>query len=191
MKTWPDTMCVPTAGGQHGHLGLITQVSLKVLPLAPAEATLVLRSASAGAATPAWLGRPNAATERELLVHDPAAPGGGQDPLFVRLRGAVAAVESACKRMLAQCRASAWTRPRRSGLGHTAANQTLPFFARPAGDLVLWRLSVAPTAPALNLPWAQLVEWHGGLRWLWAAPDAGATNCGRWHAPMGDLLCLL
>jgi glycolate oxidase FAD binding subunit len=28
------------------------------------------------------------------------------------------------------------------------------------------------TAPALNLPWAQLVEWHGGQRWLWAPASA-------------------
>jgi glycolate oxidase FAD binding subunit len=31
---------------------------------------------------------------------------------------------------------------------------------------------VAQTAPLLDLPWAQLVEWHGGLRWLWAPWDA-------------------
>ncbi|NBX22124.1 MAG: glycolate oxidase subunit GlcE, partial [Betaproteobacteria bacterium] len=39
---------------------------------------------------------------------------------------------------------------------------------------VLWRLSVAQTAPVLDLPWPQLVEWHGGLRWLWAPLQAGA-----------------
>jgi glycolate oxidase FAD binding subunit len=36
----------------------------------------------------------------------------------------------------------------------------------------LWRLSMPQTAPALNLPWAQLVEWHGGQRWLWAPASA-------------------
>jgi glycolate oxidase FAD binding subunit len=35
-------------------------------------------------------------------------------------------------------------------------------------------MSVAQTAPALDtLPWPQLVEWHGGLRWLCAPADAG------------------
>jgi glycolate oxidase FAD binding subunit len=33
-------------------------------------------------------------------------------------------------------------------------------------------VSVAQTAPVLDLPWAQLVEWHGGLRWLWAPRSA-------------------
>jgi glycolate oxidase FAD binding subunit len=38
----------------------------------------------------------------------------------------------------------------------------------------LWRLSLPQTAPVLNVPWPQLVEWHGGLRWLWAPLDAAA-----------------
>jgi len=33
---------------------------------------------------------------------------------------------------------------------------------------------VAPTAPVLDLPWPQLVEWQGGLRWCWAPQQAGA-----------------
>jgi glycolate oxidase FAD binding subunit len=50
----------------------------------------------------------------------------------------------------------------------------LPFFTAPpltGQALGLWRISVPQTAPVLNLPWAQLVEWHGGQRWLWA-PDS-------------------
>jgi len=54
-------------------------------------------------------------------------------------------------------------------------DQKLPFFHRPAdASLALWRLSVPQTAPVLDLPWAQLMEWHGGLRWLWAPHDAAA-----------------
>jgi glycolate oxidase FAD binding subunit len=52
-------------------------------------------------------------------------------------------------------------------------NQQLPFFtAPPQPGWDLWRLSLPQTAPVLDLPWAQLVEWHGGLRWLWAPADA-------------------
>jgi len=39
----------------------------------------------------------------------------------------------------------------------------------------LWRLSLPQTAPVLNLPWPQLVEWHGAQRWLWA-PVAAQTQ---------------
>jgi glycolate oxidase FAD binding subunit len=39
---------------------------------------------------------------------------------------------------------------------------------------VLWRFSVPQTTPVLRLPGHPLVEWHGGLRWLWASQSAGA-----------------
>jgi len=54
----------------------------------------------------------------------------------------------------------------------------LPFYAAPpaaSADMGLWRLSVPQTAPVLDLPWPQLIEWHGGLRWLWAPQDAAQT----------------
>jgi glycolate oxidase FAD binding subunit len=56
-------------------------------------------------------------------------------------------------------------------------NQQLPFFATPPqSDAVLWRISVPQTAPVLRLPAQQpLVEWHGGLRWLWAPVEAAAA----------------
>ena len=47
-------------------------------------------------------------------------------------------------------------------------DQTLPFFAAPSADACLWRLSLPQTAPALSLPYAQLIEWQGAQRWLWA-----------------------
>jgi glycolate oxidase FAD binding subunit len=49
----------------------------------------------------------------------------------------------------------------------------LPFFSAPAAEpQALWRLSVPQTAPVLALPWPQLVEWHGGQRWLRAPESA-------------------
>ena len=89
----------------------------------------------------------------------------------MRLRGAVAAVESACQTMLADV--SGCRLDNAQALPDWAAcrDQLLPFFKMPktTGEpLVLWRLSVPQTAPAFNLPWPQFIEWHGGLRWLWA-----------------------
>jgi glycolate oxidase FAD binding subunit len=51
-------------------------------------------------------------------------------------------------------------------------DQTLPFFTPPSPTLCLWRLSVPQTAPVLDLPFAQFIEWQGGLRWLWAPASA-------------------
>lgn len=162
--------------GAMGTLGVITQVSLKVLPIAPAEATLVfdLDQASALEHLHRWGGEP-LPLNASCWVHDPTAPGGGRDLLFVRLRGAVAAVEAACRRLLTEVAGERMDNAQAGPDWALCRDQRLPFFTDvDAPELALWRLSVAPTAPVLDLPWAQLVEWQGGLRWLWAPQQAGA-----------------
>jgi len=162
--------------GSMGTLGLITEVSLKVLPVAPAEATLVfaLDQASALECLHRWGGQP-LPLNASCWVHDDTAGASGQDLLFVRLRGAVAAVEAACQKMLAEVTGQRMDNAQAQGDWELCRNQQLPFFARPADPgLALWRLSVAQTAPVLDLPSSPLIEWHGGLRWLWAPLDAAA-----------------
>jgi glycolate oxidase FAD binding subunit len=171
--------------GSMGTLGLITQVSLKVLPVAPAEATLVfaLDQTTALECLHRWGGQP-LPLNASCWIHDDTAGPNGQDLLFVRLRGAVAAVEAACQKMLAEQTGQRMDNRQAAGDWALCRDQRLPFFQRPTDPaLALWRLSVAQTAPAFNdLRWPQLVEWHGGLRWLWAPVDAGA----RLHALAGD-----
>lgn len=162
--------------GSMGTLGLITQVSLKVLPVAPAEATLVfaLDQASALECLHRWGGQP-LPLNASCWVHDNAAGPDGQDLLFVRLRGAVAAVEAACQKMLAEHPGQRMDNRQAQSDWALCRDQQLPFFQRP-GDpsMALWRISVAQTAPTFDdLHWPQLVEWHGGLRWLWAPVEAG------------------
>ncbi len=163
--------------GSMGTLGLITQVSLKVLPVAPAEATLLfaLDQATALECLHRWGGQP-LPLNASCWIHDNTASPAGQDLLFVRLRGAVAAVEAACQKMLTEQTGQRMDNTQAQGDWALCRDQQLPFFQRPADpNLALWRISVAQTAPAFdNLPWPQLVEWHGGLRWLWAPVDASA-----------------
>ncbi len=158
--------------GSRGRLGLLTQVSLKVLPVFPAEATLcfVANQAQALMQLAAWRQQP-LPLNASCWVHDPTTRP-GQDLLFVRLRGAVAAVEAACGRMLTDLPGQRMDNTVAGPDWIACRDQTLPFFQAPSDNLGLWRLSVAPTHPALELPWAQLVEWHGGQRWLWAPADA-------------------
>jgi glycolate oxidase FAD binding subunit len=162
--------------GAMGTLGLITEVSLKVLPCAPAEATLVFEADQHAALEHLhrWGGQP-LPLNASCWVHDASAvtvP--ARNLLFVRLRGAVAAVEAACARMLAEVSGTRMENALAQADWQLCRNQKLPFFApKPGTDLALWRLSVAPTAPVLEMPWQTLVEWHGGLRWLWAPADAG------------------
>ena len=157
--------------GSWGTLGLITEVSLKVLPVAPGEATLRFEGISQAEALQhlnQWGGQP-LPLNASCWVED-----NGVGTLYVRLRGAVAAVEAACHnmggtRMDAAQTAADWIACR---------EQTLPWFSARAATDCLWRLSVPQTAPALALPAgvaAPLVEWHGGLRWVQAPRSMGAT----------------
>ncbi|MBA2960657.1 MULTISPECIES: glycolate oxidase subunit GlcE [Ramlibacter] len=158
--------------GALGTLGLLVEVSLKVLARAPAEATLAfeLSQAQALQRLNAWGGQPlplNASSWHE---------DSGRGTLLLRLRGAVAAVDAACRtlggeRPDAAAAAAHWQGCR---------DQQLPWFAARAGR-DLWRLSVPQTAPVLEGPEPPLVEWHGGQRWLALDPAdaAGAERLRR------------
>jgi glycolate oxidase FAD binding subunit len=163
--------------GAMGTLGLITQVSLKVLPVAPAEATLVFECDQVTALEQLhrWGAQP-LPLNASCWVHDNSDPTTApHDLLFVRLRGAVAAVDAACRSMVQQLPGTRMDNAQAMADWTLCRNHQLPFFTAPQPEgNVLWRISCAPTAPVLDLPWPQFVEWHGGLRWLWAPLTAQA-----------------
>src|SRR5450830_1221819 len=165
--------------GALGTLGVLTEISLKVLPVAPAEATLVFALDQARALTQLhrWGGQP-LPLNASCWVRDDTAPD-RPELLFVRLRGAVAAVESACHKMTQELSGTRMDNAVAGPDWHAFRDLQLPFFAPPVASskdeaLCLWRLSVPQTAPVLDLPYAQLIEWHGGLRWLQAPLSAQA-----------------
>lgn len=153
--------------GAMGTLGLISQVSLKVLPLAPASATLQFELSEADAIhrVNAWSGQPVPLT----------ASAWEQGLLHVRLSGARAAVASAAKTLggVPMDPASA------DAYWNTLRDQTHAFFCDASemnAGQTLWRLSLPAIAPAVTnaqLPGAahQLIEWGGGQRWLWSDAD--------------------
>jgi glycolate oxidase FAD binding subunit len=134
--------------GALGTLGLITEVSLKVLPKPAAETTLQfeLDETAAILKMNLWAGQPLplSATSWHAGV------------LTVRLSGAASAVQAAQAKLggeVLKDAAAFWQRLR---------DQATPFFdKRP-----LWRLAVKPTTPPLNLGEAQWIEWGGAVRWL-------------------------
>ncbi len=170
--------------GSLGQLGLITEVSLKVLPVAPGEATLMcagVSQAQALALLNRWGGQP-LPLNASAWVHDTTAQV-AQDMLFVRLRGAVAAVEAAVTKMGADASAlgaqvSRMDNAQAAGDWQASGEHTLPFFTdAPSEEDCLWRLSLPQTAPVLNLLnsdllYANYIEWHGAQRWLWAPASA-------------------
>jgi glycolate oxidase FAD binding subunit len=137
--------------GSLGILGVIVEVSLKVLPRPVAESTLRFEISEAGALEwiNAWSGRP-------LPISASAWHAG---VLSLRLSGARAAVRAA-RAVLGgeavdpQIARGFWGRIRE----HSDA-----FFEGPAP---LWRFSLPSTAAALELEGEQLFEWGGALRWL-------------------------
>jgi glycolate oxidase FAD binding subunit len=167
--------------GSWGTLGLITEVSLKVLPVAPAEATLMIAGLAQGPTLDLlhrWGGQPLPLNASAWLRDPTAQP--VADYLFVRLRGAVAAVQSAVVKMSADALAlgaqvQAMDNVEAAQDWRASTEQTLPFFDAPSADACLWRLSVPQTAPVLDLPYGQYMEWQGAQRWLWAPASAAAT----------------
>jgi len=162
--------------GSWGTLGVITEVSLKVLGFAPCEATLRARldQAPALALLHRWGGQPLPLNASCWLGE---ADGGH---LYVRLRGAQAAVQAALLRLQADL-SGAGAEAHRLDAAKAALlwdglrDQKHTFFSpAPSAADCLWRLSVAQTAPVLALPYAQCIEWQGGQRWLWAPASAAA-----------------
>jgi glycolate oxidase FAD binding subunit len=161
---------------------VLTEVSLKVLPIAPAQTTLCFELGQAAALEQlhVWGAQP-LPLNASCWVQDR-----GKDLLFVRLRGAVAAVEAACVRMLKDAPGTRIDDAQAVADWEQCRNHQLPFFAEPQhDDMALWRLSLPQTATVLDLPYAQLMEWHGALRWLWAPLHAQASIEAAAHAAHG------
>jgi glycolate oxidase FAD binding subunit len=94
----------------------------------------------------------------------------GVGTLYLRLRGAVAAVESACaglggQRLPNEQAAADWA---------ICRDLQLPWFKSREDAQDLWRLSVPQATPVLDLPDSPFIEWHGGQRWVRADASQGA-----------------
>ncbi len=140
--------------GSLGTLGLILEVSLKVLPRPACERTLRFEcdEGEAIARLNRWGGQPLPVSASSW--HD--------GTLMLRLSGAEPAVTSALAKLggesVAQDEAGAWWT--------SVREQTAACFDVAGGDASLWRVAVPTDAPALELAGEQTIEWGGGLRWL-------------------------
>jgi glycolate oxidase FAD binding subunit len=135
--------------GSLGILGIITQVSIKVLPQPRAEDTVRLEMPAREAveAFNRWGGQPLPISA--AAWHEGAA--------WVRLSGAAAAVQAA-----------------RTVIG---GDRVFPVLARKwwdalrhyrhpvYSDSLVWRISLPAAAPPLQLPVDPLIDWGGALRW--------------------------
>lgn len=145
--------------GSMGTLGVILEVSLKALPLPPAELTLCCEQSrgEAIAMMNAWAGLPLPITGTCHV----------QKRLYVRLAGAESAVRAAAKKIGGEAVTNA------AEFWRDVRDHRDVFFS---GVRPTWRISLQSTAAELNLSGPQLIEWGGALRWLKSDDDAAAVR---------------
>ncbi len=134
--------------GAMGTLGVLLEVSLKVVPRPQKEITLY-RTCSIDTAITTMNSWASLAYPITGALFD------GEN-LYVRFGGSSSAVEAAQKKFGGDELADAegfWQRARELRHG---------FFE---GKQPLWRLSVAPSTPHIALPGKSFIDWGGALRW--------------------------
>lgn len=145
--------------GSLGTLGLILEVSLKVLPRPFTETTLRFELAEQEAIRQLnqWGGQ--ALPISASAWHD--------DTLMLRLSGSEAGVRAAQRKMGGEIIEEA------EGFWQAMREQTPSFFN---ADSPLWRLSLPTGAPPVSLPGQQLIEWGGAQRWWITSADASTIR---------------
>ena len=135
--------------GSYGTLGVLLEVSLKVLPKPAHEITLTFQTGADEAIRRmnTWAGQP--------LPLSAACHLG--DTLYVRLSGTDKGVRAAHIKLGGE------HDTRGTAFWQELREHQLLFFA---GEVPLWRLSMPSAAPLLNLPGKWLLDWGGAQRWL-------------------------
>ena len=154
--------------GSMGVLGVICEVSLKVLPLPVASTTLRFEMGEAAALKQlnTWGGQP-------LPVNASAWWSG---MLVLRLSGAAAAVQSAASRLGGEVIAADLAAAFWAGLRDQSDEFFVGATKAVAAGATLWRLSVPQTAAPMALTGEHLVEWGGGQRWVVTTTAAAAVR---------------
>lgn len=135
--------------GALGSLGMLLEVSLRVLPMPETELSLSFDCSEARA-----IAKMAAISAQPWPLSGLAYDG---QRLKLRLSGAESAVKSAAQQLGGDLE------PNPNDFWLDLREQQLDFFHQP-GDL--WRISLAPASPVLNLAGSSILDWGGGLRWL-------------------------
>jgi glycolate oxidase FAD binding subunit len=143
--------------GSFGCLGVVTEVSLKVLPVPRQRLSLRLDMdlATALRKLAEWGQQP---VPLSAACHDGQA-------LHLRLEGGEGSVAAAQARLGGE--------PLAENYWDALNEQQLDFFADPRP---LWRLSLPNNTGVLDLPGEQLVDWGGAQRWLKSDADAATIR---------------
>ena len=135
--------------GAMGTLGVLMDLSLKVLPKPESELTLVFEMETEDA-----LLKVHQLARQSLPI---SATCFDDEMLHIRLSGTEGAIRAACGQLggdKVPAGESFWQRLK---------EHELDFFQQKKN---IWRISLASNSPLLNLAGQQLYEWNGALRWL-------------------------
>lgn len=146
--------------GSYGTLGVLLDVSLKVLPVPRTQVTQVFEHTAAQAL--------EQISDWQLKPWPITGAYWEDGKTYLRLAGATSSVESACEKLggdaLDDDRAF-W---------HAVREHQRPFFT--TTDRPLWRLSLPPAAPMLDIDGDCVIDWGGAQRWLQSDMDAVALR---------------
>ena len=135
--------------GALGTLGVISEVTLKVLPMAEQQLTLRYEMSAT-----------EAVTHMNQRAGEPKPLSAAcwiDGHLYLRLSGTATALDNTARVWGGEVMADAerfWSELR---------DMTLPFFA---GDAPLWRFSLAASAPVNTTLGSTLIDWCGAQRWV-------------------------
>lgn len=143
--------------GAMGTLGVLLDISLKVLPTPGAELTLrfELDEASAIQRVNEWAGKPLPLSASSWY----------ENILLLRLSGTASGVKAAQEKLGGEVIEA----PTANIFWADLRDHRAAFFH---GSEPLWRVSLPSTTPQLNLNMPQWIEWGGALRWLRGIADA-------------------
>jgi len=161
MKNVTGYDLVKLMAGAHGTLGVLSEVSFKVLPRPEMQATLVLHGLDDTAAVAALARALGSPYEVSAAAHDPAS-----GETLLRVEGFEASVRYRCAEL--QRLLGGESAVEEGSEGRWAAWRDVHAFAGVEGDV--WRVSCKPSdAPALvarSGAAAVMYDWAGGLIWL-------------------------
>jgi len=146
--------------GAWGTLGVLLDISMKVLPLPELELTVQQHGKSRDLQAFARVMRKPLPLSGAMLI---------EEDRYIRLSGSESAVRAAASELGGELMSD-------NSIWHSVRDHTHPYFRQAykaaSDNKTLWRISVPDYAPILGLSGHWLNEWGGGQRWLLSALPA-------------------
>lgn len=145
--------------GAFGTLGILLEISLKVLPRPPASITVARECGPA-----------EAIASMSGLLSKPYPVDGAcyhGDKCYVRISGSAQAVKEARNKIPGDVMQNA------DAFWHALREHELPYFHHRS---TLYRVMVKPATPPLHIEGSWLLDWGGAQRWLYSSEDIAAIR---------------